>query len=84
MKEIIEERLKNSLSPSYLMVVDESHKHFGHKAYQAGAKHFAIYISSPFLTSLSRLAAHRKIYETLSDFMPMPIHALRIEIKSSS
>lgn len=78
---IIENRLKEAFSPDFLQVIDESDQHAGHAGHGGGGRHFAIIISSPVLTSLSRVEAHRKIYALFSDLMPHKIHALRIVIR---
>lgn len=78
---MIEERLQSAFSPQYLRVIDESDQHIGHAGHQGGGRHFAVIIEADCLKSLSRVAAHRKIYALFQDLMPDQIHALRIQIK---
>ena len=76
----IEDKLKSAFSPTHLEVIDESEQHVGHAGYQGGGHHFAIKISAPALDSLTRVEAHRLIYQALADLMMKDIHALRISI----
>jgi BolA protein len=77
---IITERLQSALSPSYLMVEDESDQHIGHAGHQGGERHFAVTIASQQLHSLTRVEAHRQIYALFADMIPEQIHALKIKI----
>ncbi len=78
--ELIISRLQQAFSPESLEVIDESDQHIGHAGHQGGGRHFAIVISAVSLKSLSRVAAHRKIYALFEDLIPKEIHALRIKI----
>lgn len=81
--QLIKDRLNAAFNPVYLDVVNESEGHRGHAGYSDGASHFAIIINAPGLTGLTRVAAHRKIYDVLSDLLNQgSIHALRIVIKT--
>ncbi len=80
-QEIIEQRLRQQLTPKYLNVIDESYKHVGHPGARAeGESHFAIEIEAEELKSLSRVEAHKKIYALLDNLMNNPIHALAIKV----
>lgn len=70
------ERLQ-TLSPSYLEVVNES---AGHGGYFPGKEsHFKIVIVSDAFTSLRLVQRHQKIYATVGDLLsPEKIHALAI------
>lgn len=78
---MIQSRLRQAFLPTFLEVVDESHQHIGHTAYQGGQRHFAIIISADIFKNCSRIEAHRKIYALFTDMIPRQIHALRIIIK---
>lgn len=78
--DIIRSRLESAFSPSYLKVMDESDQHIGHAGHQGGGRHFAVEISSATFAGLSRVDAHRRIYELFDDMMPDQIHAFRIKI----
>jgi BolA protein len=75
------QRLRDTLQPSTLDVIDESGAHAGH----AGANgtgfgtHFRVRIASPFFTDKSRVARHRLVYDALQDFIDQGVHAIAIE-----
>jgi BolA protein len=77
---LIQTRLQEALSPTQLEVIDESDQHIGHAGHQGGGRHFAVIIAAECLNGLSRVEAHRRIYDLFSDLMPHDIHALRIKI----
>ena len=76
------ERLRNTLQPDQLEVIDESWQHAGH----AGANgtgfgtHFRVRIASPVFEGRSRVARHRLVYDALQDFIDGGVHALAIEV----
>ncbi len=80
----LEQRLRETLQPSALEVVDESFQHHGH----AGANgsgfgtHFRVRITSHLFTGKSALMRHRLVYDALQDFMAQGLHALAIEAQS--
>lgn len=77
-KEQMITRLNEALHPTYLEVVNESEAHRGHAGYDHGESHFCIIISSPALSALTRIEAHRRIYEALGGLVH-EIHAIRIK-----
>lgn len=77
---IIKQRITDSLAPSFLEVIDESDQHIGHAGHQGGGRHFAVVISADRLKGLSRVAAHREVYQLFDDMMPDEIHALKIKV----
>jgi BolA protein len=83
--EHIEQRLRERLEPTRLVVLDESHQHNGH----AGANgtgfgtHFRVKVASQRFTGLSRVARHRLVYDALQDFIDQGLHALAIETEES-
>ena len=76
--EQIERRLNAAFSPESLLVKNQSHLHAGHAGAQAGLGHFDVNIVSDAFAGLSRIAAHKLIYEALGEMMTTDIHALRI------
>jgi len=82
---LLEQRLRERLSPTRLEVLDESYQHAGH----AGANgtgygtHFRVRIASHRFTGLSRVARHRLVYDALQDFIDQGLHALAIETEDS-
>ena len=79
----LEEALVQALEPTLLEVEDQSAAHAGHAgAGDAGhGTHFRIAIASPRFAGLSRVAAHRLVYDALSPFIAAGVHALAIEIR---
>ena len=78
----IERRLKQTLSPTELSVLDESVQHAGH----AGANgtgfgtHFRVRIASPRFERKARIQCHRLVYDALQEFIDQGVHALAIEV----
>lgn len=78
----IELRLKQTLSPTELSVLDESVQHAGH----AGANgtgfgtHFRVRIASPGFAGMARVQCHRLVYDALQEFIDQGLHALAIEV----
>ena len=77
----IEKKLSLKFTPSHLEVLDESEKHRGHAGSRPGGEtHFRVRITSPQLDSLSRVAQHRAVMETLDTELKSGVHALAIEV----
>lgn len=77
----IEKKLSLKFAPSHLEVIDESEKHRGHAGSRPGGEtHFRVRITSPDLDSLSRVAQHRAVMETLDTELKSGVHALAIEV----
>lgn len=79
--EFIQKALTTALSPSFLEIIDESHKHIGHSGFSAAGSHFAVTITAPAFTGKTLLECHRMIYEALGEKVGKDIHALKINIK---
>jgi BolA protein len=79
----LEQRLRETLQPIALEVIDESCQHHGH----AGANgtglgsHFRVRITSHLFTGQSAVVRHRLVYDALQDFMAQGLHALAIEAR---
>lgn len=80
----LEQRLRETLQPVALEVIDESFQHSGH----AGANgtgfgtHFRVRITSHLFTGKSAVMRHRLVYDALQDFMEQGLHALAIEAQA--
>jgi BolA protein len=80
----LEQRLRETLQPTVLEVLDESFQHNGH----AGANgtgfgtHFRVRITSHLFTGKSPVARHRLVYDALQDFLAQGLHALAIEAQT--
>jgi BolA protein len=83
---LLEQRLREKLSPVALEVIDESAQHHGH----AGANgtgfgtHFRVRIASDLFTGRTAIARHRLVYDALQDFIDQGLHALAIEARLPS
>jgi BolA protein len=77
----LDQRLRETLQPVTLEVIDESYQHGGH----AGANgtgfgtHFRVRITSHIFTGKSPVMRHRLVYDAVQDFMDQGLHALAIE-----
>ena len=72
--------LIESLSPTYLDIVDDSHLHAGHAGARSGGGHFTVKIASPKLEGMTLIKQHRLIYQALDTMMQNEIHALSIQV----
>jgi BolA family transcriptional regulator, general stress-responsive regulator len=77
----IEAALRDALQPVKLEVHDDSHLHAGHAGAREG-RHFTVRLTSARFKGLSRVAAHRLVYDALKDLIPRGIHALAIDART--
>lgn len=77
--EQIKADLTNALSPSYLELINESHKHIGHAGAKEG-RHFRLNIKADILADKTKLEQHRIIFAALGNLKERQIHALSINI----
>ncbi|NVJ48832.1 MAG: BolA family transcriptional regulator [Gammaproteobacteria bacterium] len=75
----IHQRLQ-SLSPTTLEVIDDSHLHAGHAGAKSGKGHFTVVIASPAFSGKRPLQCHQMVYAALGEMMTTDIHALSIKI----
>ena len=84
MKNYFEEicrKLNNKFKIEKIEIVDNSHKHVGHKFYTPEKFHLHLKIKSLYLSSLSRVSAQKIIMKILSNDLKTKIHALEINIE---
>jgi len=84
MKNYFEEicaKLNNEIEIEHIDIVDNSHKHKGHKSFSPEKFHLHLKIKSLYLNSLSRVNAQKKIMKVLKDDLNAKIHALEISIE---
>jgi len=74
----IELLLNETFKPSYLEVIDESHKHAGHAGALQGG-HYHVTIVSKSFEGKKLLESHRMIYKALEP-VKSSIHALAIKL----
>ena len=79
--ELIRECLEETLNPTELEIVDDSHLHAGHSGH-GGAGHFQVHIVSEKFNGLATLARHRLVYSVLENMMQTEIHALSIKAET--
>ena len=77
----IKNKLINNIKIEKLEIVDNSHKHKGHRFYRPEKYHLKLKIKSLYLNSISRLKAHQEIMKILEDDLRKNIHALEINIE---
>ncbi len=77
----IDARLRAALTPTALVIRDDSAQHAGHAGAREGG-HFHVAVVSDRFTGLQRLARHRLVYHALSDLMQRGIHALAIDARA--
>ena len=73
----IETRLRAALSPTVLLVTDDSDDHRGHAGHDGvGESHFSVELTSAAFAGLSRVARQRQVYAALGDLIaPGGVHA---------
>jgi BolA protein len=76
----LERRLRDTLAPERLVVIDESDEHRGHAGHVPGvATHFRVLVRSAKLAGLGRVDRQRAVYAAVGDLMGDPVHALAID-----
>jgi BolA family transcriptional regulator, general stress-responsive regulator len=78
---LLDEKLRQTLQPTLLEVLDESAQHAGHVGSNGTdfGTHFRVKIASPLFTGQSRVACHRLVYDSLQVFIDQGVHAIAIE-----
>jgi BolA protein len=71
--------LQAAFAPTYLEIIDDSHRHAGHAGARQGG-HFRLRIAAPAFAGKRALECHRMIYAALGELMQTDIHALAIEL----
>ena len=75
------EKLKKKIAIEEIEVVDNSHKHKGHKFFSDEKFHLNLKIKSVYLNNLTRVNAQKEIMNILKDDLKTKIHALEINIE---
>ena len=84
MKNYFEEictKLNNEIEIEHIDIVDNSHKHKGHKSFSPEKFHLHLKIKSLYLNSISRVNDQKMIMKVLKDDINTKIHALEISIE---
>ena len=74
-------KLKKEIEIEDIQIVDNSHKHRGHKVYSPEKFHLQLKIKSLYLNSISRVSAQKTVMKVLSEDLKTKIHALEIKIE---
>jgi len=76
----IHARLTAALSPTRLVVRDDSEQHRGHAGHDPsrGESHFTVEVESPSFVGQSRVARQRAVNAALADLLKERVHALAI------
>ncbi len=77
----IEKKLSLKFAPTHLEVLDESENHRGHAGSRPGGEtHFRVRITARAIDTLTRVAQHRAVMQTLDTELKSGVHALAIEV----
>ena len=74
-------KLNDQIKIEDIKIVDNSHKHKGHKFYSSEKFHIHLKVKSSYLNSLTRINAQKIIMKVLRDDLKTKIHALEISIE---
>ena len=79
--ETIQVKLNNEIEIESIKIVDNSHKHKGHKFFSPDKLHLHLKFKSLYLNSISRLNAQKLVMKILKEDLKKKIHALEISIE---
>ncbi len=79
--EEIRKKLNKEIELEDIEIVDNSHKHVGHKFYSTEKFHLHLKIKSFYLSSLSKVSAQKMVMKVLSNDLKTKIHALESSIE---
>ena len=77
----IKNRLEKKINFEKLEIIDNSHKHKGHKFFSEKKYYLHLKIKSTYLKSITRLSAQKLIMLILKEDLKTKIHALEISIE---
>ena len=77
---IVENKIKKNIKINKIEIIDNTHKHKGHKSFNNSKVHLKVIIESNFLKSMNKVSAHRLITDTLKEEIENNIHYLEIKI----
>ena len=83
--EIINRNLREQLEAQHVEIIDDSHRHRGHKA-AGGGGHYSVKVVSPKFESLNVMERVRLVHKALDEEMtgtPKLIHALQVKTFST-
>ena len=74
-------KLKKQVEIEELVIINNSHKHKGHKFFSPEKFHLHLKVKSLYLNSISRVNAQKIIMKILEEDLKNRIHALEISIE---
>jgi BolA protein len=74
--ELIEQRLRERLTPVHLEIQDDSAKHAGHRGATSSGGHYRLVIVSDEFEGRTLIERHRLVNDSVSDLFGSQIHAL--------
>tara|TARA_Y100000768_G_scaffold359367_1_gene315813 strand:+ start:484 stop:738 length:255 start_codon:yes stop_codon:yes gene_type:complete len=77
----IEKKLADKIKFEKIEIINNSHKHKGHKFFSEDKYHLHLKIQSLYLKSLTRLNAQKLIMSVLKEELKTKIHALEISVE---
>jgi BolA protein len=81
--DIIKRKLTDGLSPTRLVIEDDSHRHAGHAGSRPGGEsHFNVAVESAAFSGLNAVQRQRLVYRLLADELAGPIHALSLTLSA--
>ncbi|KQN76251.1 BolA family protein [Sphingomonas sp. Leaf62] len=81
--DLIARRLHDALSPTQLVVTNDSHHHAGHMGDDGtGESHFSVDIVAADFVGQSRVGRQRMVNRALADLLATRIHALAIRARA--
>ena len=75
------EKINKEFDIENIEIIDNSHKHKGHKFFLPEKYHIHLKVKSLYLNSISRVTSHKMIMKVLKDEFKTKIHALEISIE---
>jgi BolA family transcriptional regulator, general stress-responsive regulator len=76
----IEQRLTAALTPTRLVVSNDSAKHSGHSGDDgSGESHFSVTVESAAFTGVGRLERQRMVNRALGDLPGQKVHAMAVK-----
>ena len=79
----IQDKLSRALSPTHLVLVDDSARHSGHAgAGDAGESHFNLLVESAAFDGLGAVARQRLVMRILAQELAGPVHSISIKARA--
>ena len=75
----LRQAIEKRLSPTELLIIDQTHLHAGHAGASDGRGHFKVRIVSELFNDVPRARRHQMVYEAVGELLSTDIHALSIQ-----